>query len=797
MNDTNHIIKCPTETQLTPDFDPSSVTVAKLRGILISHDVDYPLNAKKKALIDVFEQHVRPKLAKRPDSPIPLSGNNTVIETLTPPKLRKSKKRKPKELEEADDTNEKGNLFGVDANLEPGQLLPKLAKEGEPVKKRKKSLKKKRDELRKLSLKTESGPAESDAKTVEAPPSKDADLPILDSKISDGQAVISLNALPPAPVAPEPVVSNPTPVVNALPATTHEIELSRPTLATESPETVSSETVTSVPTTSADTAAGFDNALRKLRDETVSEESPVLPSKAEQEAELAKLLGVDIDGLKPKVKGRRSITPRRPIIVSRQMLAKDFEEVEQNSDNGKEVQTKDALEKQDSEEIHGGLSGSEDLTEVEDDIKETEPLADEELDSEAENHETTLHSLYDVDDEVEASPKQKASPKALSKFSWLRLFYAFLWIGLYISSLATFWYREQTFQVGFCGEENLSPSVSSDAWTWLADLGNYVDSNFRPDCVPCPAHARCFPNLEFACYDNFVKSEPWYFPYSPVIHPSELKCVPDTKKAEKIDIMINVALDLLRARNANVACGNTDETDFSAGISVSELHDLLLAMKAPYITVQEFEELWERSVVELEKEPEVMVKHVLLENAHGNASTNLQEERSLSQQTRSAILLDDTARETGAQNKVLRSTSLSHVSLKCYMSNTAIGLAIRYKRTLSGIVISIAMIFSAWLRYTRYRQHHELVGSLHKQVLDKLKRQARLARESSELPPYIGSIQLRDIILADEANLARRMKLWLEVTRKVERNSNVKHQLMEFHGEVMKVWQWISMADEE
>lgn len=74
--------------------------------------------------------------------------------------------------------------------------------------------------------------------------------------------------------------------------------------------------------------------------------------------------------------------------------------------------------------------------------------------------------------------------------------------------------------------------------------------------------------------------------------------------------MIEEALDLLRARNANIQCGLTSVDNFEAGIESRELHDLLLALKAPYITEEEFEELWKRSVVELEKEPEITVRQV-------------------------------------------------------------------------------------------------------------------------------------------------------------------------------------------
>lgn len=50
----------------TPDylkdgFDPSTVNVARLRNILVTHDVQYPSNAKKPALIEAFNQQIVPQ----------------------------------------------------------------------------------------------------------------------------------------------------------------------------------------------------------------------------------------------------------------------------------------------------------------------------------------------------------------------------------------------------------------------------------------------------------------------------------------------------------------------------------------------------------------------------------------------------------------------------------------------------------------------------------------------------------------------------------------------------------------
>ncbi|EED21995.1 sister chromatid separation protein (Src1), putative [Talaromyces stipitatus ATCC 10500] len=49
---------------LSPDFDLSSLTVPRLRAILVRHDISYPSSAKKAQLISIFEKEVLPKAKK-------------------------------------------------------------------------------------------------------------------------------------------------------------------------------------------------------------------------------------------------------------------------------------------------------------------------------------------------------------------------------------------------------------------------------------------------------------------------------------------------------------------------------------------------------------------------------------------------------------------------------------------------------------------------------------------------------------------------------------------------------------
>ena len=49
---------------LTPGFDPSSLTMARLRGILAKHSIPYPASAKKPQLIDIFDKQLVPQSSR-------------------------------------------------------------------------------------------------------------------------------------------------------------------------------------------------------------------------------------------------------------------------------------------------------------------------------------------------------------------------------------------------------------------------------------------------------------------------------------------------------------------------------------------------------------------------------------------------------------------------------------------------------------------------------------------------------------------------------------------------------------
>ena len=219
-------------------------------------------------------------------------------------------------------------------------------------------------------------------------------------------------------------------------------------------------------------------------------------------------------------------------------------------------------------------------------------------------------SNEDSDEEEEEEEEENDEHEVIKLKSLLPTFlYIIIWFILMIGGLFGYWYREQTFLIGYCSQEIDEPTFYNPDYPMVNKISGYLD-NFKPACIPCPPHARCFDNLQIGCFEDFIEFKPWYYDIAPFLNTGSKKCVPDTKKAEKLELMINFCLDLLRSKNALVNCGQNPVDNYESGLQLDELYELLLSIKAPYITIEEFNELWERSIVELEKEPEIIVRQV-------------------------------------------------------------------------------------------------------------------------------------------------------------------------------------------
>ncbi|KAM9890277.1 hypothetical protein OXX79_011545 [Metschnikowia pulcherrima] len=89
------------EEYLQDGFDPSTLKVANLRGILFNNGVSYPSNAKKSELVDLFHEKITKKPKSSKTKKGPLSEEEKEAKRLR--KERKAKKQNlKKNLEDPD-----------------------------------------------------------------------------------------------------------------------------------------------------------------------------------------------------------------------------------------------------------------------------------------------------------------------------------------------------------------------------------------------------------------------------------------------------------------------------------------------------------------------------------------------------------------------------------------------------------------------------------------------------------------------------------------------------------------------
>jgi len=88
------------------------------------------------------------------------------------------------------------------------------------------------------------------------------------------------------------------------------------------------------------------------------------------------------------------------------------------------------------------------------------------------------------------------------------------------------------------------------------------------------------------------------------------------------------------------------------------------------------------------------------------------------------------------------------------------------------------------------------VAELVKDTLDMLRDQEYAHHTDPVRAPYsfIASVNLRDHILKDIHSLAERTRIWSQVERVVEANSNVRANVEEVNGEEIGVWRWVGAS---
>ncbi|KAG0669865.1 inner nuclear membrane protein enriched at telomere/subtelomere region [Maudiozyma exigua] len=324
-------------------------------------------------------------------------------------------------------------------------------------------------------------------------------------------------------------------------------------------------------------------------------------------------------------------------------------------------------------------------------------------------------------------------------------------VSLIIPILLGLWYREQRVSVGYCGFERKCQTFH-DIYPTINQL-TYVDNalaKYAPSCIPCPENSICYPYMKIRCKPGYAlqKSKLNLFGLVPMSD----KCVKDDKREMLVKEMVQKSLEFLRTKNAELMCGESDD-DVESGISQEDLYNIFSESRAPWIDDDEYEKLWDETLQNLQNEPEIIMRQV---------------------------------------NKYIRSKSKKYIGLRCKFEREIYQTYCQYKYRIWWLVFFVTILNYIKYKLKKYFDRKARIVDLTEETLVKLK------NNKSKKPPYLSTVQLRDILLSDVQDLKERNNLWGNVTNKLEaNNTNIKSSLIEVHGDIMKCWEWIGPVDSE
>ncbi|RXW24156.1 hypothetical protein EST38_g1723 [Candolleomyces aberdarensis] len=319
-------------------------------------------------------------------------------------------------------------------------------------------------------------------------------------------------------------------------------------------------------------------------------------------------------------------------------------------------------------------------------------------------------------------------------------------------------------------------------------------------CTPCPQHGTC-EQFSVQC-DNgyilrpnallsFLPNPPSSFDLSPAtsVSPSELawalisqnlnglpglgsialppRCAPDPKRQRNIGVLGKAMKSLLDQERGRRLCVGGDDLlkEYNEkeggearkwGIEIKQLQELMKRKTSPRLKPA-FDDTFNEAVQELVQSPGV----VLTEDNQGHRYLASEE---------------------------------ADLTWDCVVTVKSRALWAAWRTTALGGAVAAVAVILARLKVAQKQTEARQVSELVQIALDTLRNQ-ELAHHTDPVStpqPYLSSIQLRDVILQNEHSIPTRRRLWDQVEHVVEGNANVRANLEEIEGgDELRVWRWV------
>lgn len=180
------------------------------------------------------------------------------------------------------------------------------------------------------------------------------------------------------------------------------------------------------------------------------------------------------------------------------------------------------------------------------------------------------------------------------------------------------WYRNEKINIGYCG-------VGQARWSLAENthIPPWIHEKLEPECLPCPQHAICFPDMAVTCENDYVlKPDPLsvggILPFPPT-------CEADGEKARRIRVVADRAVETLRDKRAVYECGEKVTSVREDGPAKEEVKTVVKAgeakleipeealkaevgkMRRKGMSADEFNDLWRSALGEIVDRDEVEV----------------------------------------------------------------------------------------------------------------------------------------------------------------------------------------------
>lgn len=160
--------------------------------------------------------------------------------------------------------------------------------------------------------------------------------------------------------------------------------------------------------------------------------------------------------------------------------------------------------------------------------------------------------------------------------------------------------------------------------------------------------------------------------------------------------------------------------------------------------------------------------------------------------------LTDQCASLGRSGRVsLSSSSLSKLPLTCSLRRWTFRTLAAYRITLALLTSSALLLMYGRQRVVAYKEATAQIPGLVGTTLDRLATQAALKEDGRVSEGFIAAGQLRDDVLRNVFSVRERERVWHNVRKIVEDNSNVRAATREGGktGEWSRVWEWIGPVD--